>query len=188
MAGPDAEDDDETLIADEDEDEGETLVDPLPDEDEEEDETLVASPLVRLALRGPLPVDDTALTPVRRPASRVGGRPPPRPSPPLRPVALPEIPLDKRALPFAVGAQAPLVSDPRMRAALVPATRTQELPNVVPAPVAPAPPRPVPPPSTAPEHAIVPAPEGMPPFVVRFLLVCGVLTALGLMALIYLEL
>lgn len=44
------------------------------------------------------------------------------------------------------------------------------------------------PPAAAPE--IVAAPEGAfgaPPFVMTFLLVCGILTALGLVALIYLE-
>jgi hypothetical protein len=38
------------------------------------------------------------------------------------------------------------------------------------------------------ESVTVAPPEGTPPFVIRFLLVCGVVTVLGLLALIYLEL
>jgi hypothetical protein len=53
-------------------------------------------------------------------------------------------------------------------------------------PLAPA----VTPPAAAPAPAALDVPEGplgTPPFVMSFLLVCGVLTALGLIALIYLE-
>jgi len=61
-------------------------------------------------------------------------------------------------------------------------------PPMAPAMAAPvtAPPPPAPRP---PEESVVVVPsDGTPPFVLRFLLVCGVLTMLGLMALIYLEL
>ena len=72
-----------------------------------------------------------------------------------------------------------------------------------PRPRRPPPPRPLPVPAPSPAQAPSEAPrapaaagavtlapplEGTPAFVIRFLLVCGVLTVLGLMALIYLEL
>ena len=237
MPGRDDEDDDETLIAD---------LHPSDDHDDG-DATLVAAPLPRVAPRGPLP-PAAGLPPARMPPPPAAGAPPrtappppqafrppptmgaPTPAPPVqtrRPPA--DASLDRRALPFAVGAQAPLVSEsvaPPRPPDFQPVTRTQEMPNVshgvAPAPrqappSVPAPPlRTAPPPAmqpsapiqrSAPPPAIqrsappppVPRPpqdsvvvvapsDATPPLVLRFLLVCGVLTALGLLALIYLEL
>jgi len=55
-------------------------------------------------------------------------------------------------------------------------------PNAVTTEALPRPQEAAPPPVAAPEGAF-----GAPPFVMTFLLVCGILTALGLVALIYLE-
>jgi hypothetical protein len=195
MAGDD--DDDETHIVDtaamhgavdEVTDDDRTLIASFPRDDQ--DETRIAVPLARLAAQGPA----AASKPQRR--------------------TLPEPSLDARALPFDTGLVRPIDPAPREASAFVPVARTQELPNVsqglVPAPG----PLPAPPPSTteaahpnprsrpssvvvaAHAASVAPAPgpsavfpaEGTPLLVIRFLLVCGVITAVGLLALIYLEL
>jgi hypothetical protein len=80
----------------------------------------------------------------------------------------------------------------------VPVDRTQEMPKVItpayvprplPAPPAPASAPPPPPSLPPPAHEIeLAAPEAMPALVMRFLLACGLVTVLGLLALIYLQL
>jgi hypothetical protein len=173
-------------------DDDRTLIASFPRVDE--DETRIAVPLARFGPRGALPGSGVV----------------PKP----QPLRLPEPNLDARALPFDTGLVRPIDPAPREASAFVPVTRTQELPNVsqrlVPAPG----PLPAPPPSTTgaappnprsrPSSVVVaahaasmaPAPgpsaafpaEGTPLLVIRFLLVCGVITAVGLLALIYLEL
>lgn len=112
--------------------------------------------------------------------------------------ALPEPSLDARALPFDTGLVRPIEAAPPETSAFVPMTHTQELPNVsqglVPASVQ-SPLAALPPSVTAPTtvaRALRPSPvlpvEAMPPLVIRFLLVCAVVTAIGLLVLIYLEL
>jgi hypothetical protein len=167
--------------------------DHIPDEDE----TLVA--LDRRAV----PFDPRAMgralpaipTPPRPAAGMPAAMPPPRPAagmpatlpppamPPPRPAAMP------MPTPAPEGFQS--------------VARTLTLPQADPRVTSPLPaaqaPYPGPPgalpasqPATQPPPAsqghIELAPEGMPPLVVRFLLVCGLLTVLGLLALIYLQL
>jgi hypothetical protein len=179
MAG---DDDDETHIVDtaaihgavdEVTDDDRTLIASFPRD--HQDETRVAAPLGRFGLRGSGP----------------GAVPKPQP------LALPEPDLDARALPFDTGLVRPLDPAPREASAFVPVTRTQELPNVsqglVPAPGHPPPPSVI---AAAHQPSVAPAAgpparlpaEGTPPVVIRFLLVCGVITVVGLLALIYLEL
>ena len=175
--------------------------DPIPDEDE----TLVA--LDRRAV----PFDPRAMgralpaipTPPRPAAGMPAALPPPRPAagmpatlpppamPPPRPAgAMPAALPPPRATPvpdaFAPAAKTLTLikADPR---ATAPLPAAQPPPYGGP-PAGPAVALPAAPPSASQRPMELAAPEGMPTLVVRFLLVCGLLTVLGLLALIYLQL
>jgi hypothetical protein len=197
-----------TMAGDEDEDETH-IVDTAAmhgavDEVTDDDRTLIASfPRVDSlpARLPPIPRDDQDETRIAVPLARFGSRGSlqgPGPVPKAQPPALPEPDLDARALPFDTGLVRPIDPAPRAASAFVPVTQTQELPNVsqglVRGPLAVRPPPSVvvaaQAPSIAPAlhlPAVLPA-EGTPLLVIRFLLVCGVITAVGLLTLIYLEL
>jgi hypothetical protein len=119
---------------------------------------------------------------------------PPSHAPPAAPAPVAVAPVPVAPAPVA----------PVTNAALGGITRTQELPNLVAAspaapleapgahgaqpPMAAAAAMPVPAARPPLDSVMVVEPQGTPPIVVRFLLACGVLTVLGLAALVYLEL
>jgi hypothetical protein len=213
MAGRDDEDDDETLIADlrvddESTDDGQTLVAALPP----------LAPQARVSPRGPLPPPAAGAPPRTAPPPQAFGPRPTGTIPMQPRRAPPDDSLDRRALPFAVGTREPITTRPppadfhpvtrtqelpNVSGGVAP-PQPQHVPRSAPAaaPLA-APTRTAPPPAVAPaappvaqpspappleDSVLLPPSDATPPFVMRFLLVCGVLTALGLMALIYLEL
>jgi hypothetical protein len=186
------EEDDETLVA------GQLI---LPERDaddgDDEGETLLAAPMPVMAhdprraaaIMGERATETRPLPlPTPPPAA---GRPLPLPTPPPRPGSAP---------PPAIPRAAPPPAD------FEPITHTMELPRVTPPlanpPVISGPEPAMVEPATlvqrsadveallaAPSAEVVLAPpEGTPPLVIRFLLVCGMLTVIGLMMLIYLQL
>lgn len=150
-------------------------------EDDEDSATVVARPIRDLVPRD-APIEERSMRGFASPPA--AGRH--APALPLPPPAVPRRPMPSAPeLPYAPPPppRAPMPSAPDLAPHAAPSASH---------PTAPAPlnPASTPPPAFAPSTVLAApqAPEGIPPFVLQYLLVSGIFTALGLVALIYLML